>query len=228
MDHMLKRQLMALIFPVRCPVCGEVIFPHEGFCGECSDSLPRYNGIFKIKGAEQFAAPFEYTDKISPAVILMKKGIGGNAFFAFGTALAECLKNCHISEYVDIIIPVPMHKADLKKRGYNQAELIAKEVGRILRLETICGCVVKRRITENQKLLTKKERSQNLRDAFGITDLSKISGKRVLLIDDVCTTGSTLAEITQLLLKNGAAKVYCGCCCKTPWVKEEDNNDRSC
>lgn len=221
MNYMLKRRLRALFFPVRCPVCKKIIFPHEDFCGLCRENLPVYRGNFSIKDAEQFAAPFEYTEKIAPAIILMKDGIGGNAPYAFGLALAECLRKQHISEDVDIIIPAPLHPADEKLRGFNQSKLVANEVGRILNIDVMCKCVVKVRETEPQKLLNKKERLNNLKDAFDVMQADIIHKKRILLIDDVCTTGSTLAELTSLLLHNGAAKVYCGCCCKTPEIKSE-------
>lgn len=228
MNYMLKKRLIALIFPTRCPVCSKVIFPHEDFCAECSSSLTVYSGNHSIKGAESFTAAFEYNDKISPAVILLKRGIKGNAAYALGTALASVLKNNGISQKIDIIIPVPLYKSDKMERGFNQAEIIAKEIGRILKIDLSTDIVEKTRKTNPQKTLTKRERKVNLKDAFEVTMPDRIKGKRILLIDDVCTTGSTLTEITGLLLKNGAAEVHCAVCCKTPDIKKEDEiNEQS-
>lgn len=222
MDYMTKKRIIALFFPTRCPVCSKVLFPHEDFCTECRNTLTEYNGDFNISGAVKFVAPFEYNEKISPAIILMKKGIKGNAAYALGTALADCLENHGIPQKIDVIVPVPMYFADKRRRGFNQAELIAKEVGRILKINVYTDCVEKIRLTEAQKNLTKRQRHINLRNAFEVKYHEKIHQKRILIIDDVCTTGSTLAELTRLLLKNGAAEIYCASCCKTPNIMKED------
>lgn len=224
MDYMLKKRLLALLYPVRCPICGKVIFPHEDFCNECRKDLPKYCGNFNIKGAEAFIAPFEYNAKIAPAILLMKNGIRGNAPYALGLAAAEHIKNHGIHRQSDMIIPTPLHPADKRKRGFNQSELIAKEIGRILNINVCTKCVEKVRITEPQKLLSKNERKNNLKDAFAVKAPEIIREKRILLIDDVCTTGSTLAELTRVLRQNGAAAVYCVCCCKTP-IKRDDKDD---
>lgn len=228
MNYMLKKRLIALIFPTRCPVCSKVIFPEEDFCAECRCSLTVYCGNHSIKGAESFTAAFEYNEKISPAIILLKRGIKGNAAYAFGKALVAVLNNHDISQKIDIIIPVPLYKSDKRERGFNQAELIAKEIGRILKIDVTTDIVEKIRKTNPQKTLTKKERRVNLKDAFEAAMPDKIKGKRILLIDDVCTTGSTLTEITGILRQNGAAEVHCAVCCKTPDIKKEvDINEQS-
>ncbi len=224
MDYMLKKRLISLIFPARCPVCSEVIFPHEDFCEKCLDELTKYNDSFKIRGAKSFTAAFEYNEKISPAIILLKRGVKGNAPYALGTALAAVLKNSGISQDIDVIIPVPLYKSDKRERGFNQAELIAKEVGRITKTNVSTDIVEKIRKTNPQKTLKKRERKVNLKNAFDVKLSDKIKGKCILLVDDVCTTGSTLTEITELLRKSGAAEVHCAVCCKTPNIKKEDEN----
>ncbi len=225
MNYLLKKRLISLIFPTRCPVCNEVIFPNEDFCEKCRAELTEYNDSFKIRGAKSFTAAFEYNEKISPAVILLKRGVKGNAPYALGTALASELENNGISQKIDIIIPVPLYKSDKRERGFNQAELIAKEVGRITKINVSPDIVEKTRKTNQQKTLTKRERTVNLKDAFEIKSPDKIKGKRILLVDDVCTTGSTLTEITILLRKSGAAEVHCAVCCKTPSIKKEDEKN---
>ena len=218
MDYMLKKRLKAVIFPTRCPICGAVIFPHEDFCAACRGELTEYSGNFTVWGADGFTAAYEYNEKISPSVILLKRGVKGNAAYALGKALAERVKGTEKMSAVDVIIPVPLYSADKRRRGFNQAELIAKEVGRIIGVEVCCDFVVKTRRTSPQKTLTRRERRINLRDAFDVEKPEIIHQRRVLLIDDVCTTGSTLIEITRLLRRKGAAAVYCAVCCKTPEI----------
>lgn len=167
--------------------------------------------------AEKFIAAYEYNEKISPAVFIMKDGISGNAPYALGTALAERIKSAQIS--VDFIVPVPMYRENLYKRGFNQAELIAREIGRILDIEVRADIVLKNRKTLPQKELTKAQRKINLRGAFSVADKKEIQNKRILIVDDVCTTGSTLSEITNLLAECDAESIFCACACKTPELK---------
>lgn len=215
--YVFLRHLTALLYPVRCPICNKVIGAMDCFCNECEDVLVRYSGILKIPKAEKFIAAYEYNEKISPAVFIMKDGISGNAPYALGTALAERIKSAQIS--VDFIVPVPMYRENLYKRGFNQAELIAREIGRILDIEVRADIVLKNRKTLPQKELTKAQRKINLKGAFSVANKKKVQNKRILIVDDVCTTGSTLSEITNLLAEYDAKSIFCACACKTPELK---------
>ncbi len=210
------RYILHLIYPTKCPICGEIIGYKDDFCETCRNKINHYSGSFSPTNTSGFTAAFVYDDIISPAVILLKDGTCGNAAYALGKALAEAVTESGFSENADLIIPVPLHKKDKRERGYNQSELIAKEAAKLLKITVCTKAVVKHRKTQAQKTLTKSERKANLNGAFSITNPELISGKSLLIIDDVCTTGSTLAELAELLLKNGAARVYCASCCKTP------------
>ncbi|MBQ8960009.1 MAG: ComF family protein [Ruminococcus sp.] len=223
MDISLKRRLLHLLYPTRCPVCGEVIRPKEHFCGRCREELRPFTGEFPIEGAEGFAAAFEYDEKVSPAVFLLKNGVCGNAAFALGGALAERLRTTS-AQNSHVIVPVPLHKEALRERGLDQSLLIAREVGRILGIP-VAEAVEKTTETLPQKTLSKAERQVNLCGAFTVSRPEAFAGKRVLLVDDVCTTGSTLAELTQVLKDAGAAAVYCCACCKTPITEDRGEND---
>ena len=211
MGYLLKRKLLHLFFPTRCPVCGELIGAMDRFCSSCKDKLTRYDVSFSIEGAESFTAVFEYDDSIKPAIFLLKDGICGNAAYALGGELAGRLKG-NISD-IDVIVPAPMHRRDIRRRGFNQSALIAAEVSKILDIPADMKAVSKIRHTHTQKGLGKGGRAVNLRRAFSASD--SLKGKKVLLIDDICTTGSTLREITAEIKRAGAVSVYCACCCKT-------------
>lgn len=221
--YVLLRHLTALIYPVRCPVCSRIIGAVDRFCDKCSSEFIEYHGNFTIQKVKKFTAVFEYNEKISPAIFIMKDGISGNAPYAFGSLIAERIKDEGIN--ADLIVPVPMYKDDLKKRGYNQTELIAKKVGFFLKIDVSDDIVVKNRKTQTQKSLKLVQRKENLKDAFSVTDVSKIKGKRIIIIDDICTTGSTLSEIANLLVDSGASEIYCACACKTPDKKRGDKNE---
>lgn len=211
MDYYLKRKILNLFFPNRCPVCDDLINVNDRFCPECTDSLRPYTGSFRIAGASECFAALEYGKAVMPAVFLLKKGNCGNSAYAFGAYLADVLKNNDISDKIDIIVPVPMSKRSRRKRGYNQSELIAETVGAETGIPVKC-IVRKVRDTKEQKTLGRAGRKLNLKDAFEIT--GNISGKRILLIDDICTTGSTLSEIAVMLRKNGAEDVLCAAAMK--------------
>ena len=215
-EKYIKRYILHLLYPTRCPVCGERIGCMDDFCGNCRQKLVIYNGSFRPDGSDGFTAAFTYDDNISPAIMLLKDGICGNAAYALGKALADRLKSEGLTERCDIIIPAPLHKKDKRRRGYNQSELIAGEVSKRLAIPFCTNAVIKRKETRAQKTLSRMERKINLCGAFSASRPELIAGKRVLLIDDVCTTGSTLAEITKILKENGAEKIICASCCKTP------------
>lgn len=221
----LKRRILHLLYPTKCPVCGEIIGYMEDFCDKCKENLTPYTENFIIDGAESFTAAYTYDDKISPAIMLLKDGICGNAAFALGKALAEALERKGITDKSDLILPVPLHRTSRRRRGFNQSELIAHEI--CLRFETpLCSNIlIKHKRTAEQKNLSRNERLVNLSGAFSVTRPELIRGKCILLVDDVCTTGSTLSEIARLLKENGAAEVHCAACCKTPPPKENLKNE---
>ncbi len=219
MRYITKRRLLHIFFPTRCPVCGGIIGAMDRFCGGCATKLNSYKGGFSVEGAVSFTAAFDYDDSIKPAILLLKDGTDGNAAYALGGALADRLRAEGASEGADMIVPVPMYRRDTFRRGFNQSALIAREVGRELGIAVEERAVRKIKCTKAQKELNKLERALNLRGAFA-ADADKVRGKHILLIDDICTTGSTLRELTAVLLKSGAASVSCACCCKTVSRKE--------
>jgi len=215
----IKRVLLHLIAPTRCPVCGDFIRPDERFCTECAEKLTVWSGKHTVPGADSFTAAFEYNDAVKPAVMLLKDGIADNADYALGGALCDRLTEQGITGHTDMIQPVPMTEEAVAERGFNQAELICRRIGALTGLP-VADCLKKQTETLPQKTLSKAQREVNLRGAFIVTDKEAVRGKRILLVDDVCTTGSTLAELTKLLRDSGAAEVHCAACCKTPPVKD--------
>lgn len=225
MNKNISRRILHLFYPNRCPVCGEIIGALDMFCTCCPEKLTDCKGTFSIPDSDGFCASFEYNGAVSPAVMLLKDGICGNAACALGNALAETVENCGFADKTDIIIPVPMYRFDKLKRGYNQSELIARVVSDKLGKPLCKKTVIKSRKTQMQKNLTAKERAVNLNGAFSVIDTAMVKGKSVLIVDDVCTTGSTLAEIVKLLKNCGASRVYCASCCKTPEINNNNNNN---
>ena len=108
---------------------------------------------------------------------------------------------------IDIIVPVPLHKTRLAERGYNQAQLLSEHVAEEILLPCLAEAVQRQRNTQSQVTLNAMERQTNLEDAFQANP-QIVSGKRILLIDDVYTTGATLSACAQAILQAGAQAVY--------------------
>ncbi|NJN53409.1 MAG: ComF family protein [Anaerolineae bacterium] len=130
--------------------------------------------------------------------------------------LGEFLADLMISAWdewktpIDFVIPIPLHPEREKKRGYNQSALLARRFSQQLRYECVSDGLRRVRFTVPQVGLNAEERSKNVQNAFAV-DEHQFTGKKVLLIDDVCTTGATLAAAAQSLLETGALSVsgYC-------------------
>ena len=108
---------------------------------------------------------------------------------------------------IDLLIPIPLHKSRRRKRGFNQAELIAKGLGRELEIPVSANYLLRTRKTSPQKELNDQERKNNLKNAFQVVNYD-VKFKKVLLIDDIYTTGSTIDAAASVLLESGAEKVY--------------------
>lgn len=120
------------------------------------------------------------------------------------------LKNSKIYGFLkkyDIIIPVPMSKKKLDKRGYNQTELISKEIAKKLQIGYSTGNLVKVRETNTQSLLTKNEREKNVKGAFEVIDNNEFYGKNIILFDDIYTTGMTIQECARTIKKAKPNKI---------------------
>ena len=106
------------------------------------------------------------------------------------------------------MVPVPLSKRKLKRRGFNQAEEIAKELSKILRIPLISSCLVKIKETPSQTELSEKERKEKIRRAFLVKEKQGIEDKKILLVDDVYTTGATIEEAAKVLKEAGAKEVF--------------------
>jgi len=111
-----------------------------------------------------------------------------------------------------VVVPVPLYKRKQAQRGFNQAEMIArdalKELSRPLRFELCTGILIRQRETASQIGLTSHQRRENMRGAFAVRDATRILKRDILLIDDVVTTGTTVSECARVLLRAGAARVW--------------------
>lgn len=212
MGDSMKRFLLDLIFPTRCPCCNGIIAYNDDFCDKCREKLHKYTGSHTIENCDDAYAVCFYDEAIKPAIFLIKDGIGGNAPYAFALGMNRIISEKKIS--ADIIVPVPMFKPSRSAREYNQCELIARELSKMCGIAWNGRAVAKIRQTPQQKNLGYAERLKNLEGAFS-ADEKIVKGKRILLIDDVSTTGTTLKEVSSALKSVGADYICALTYCKT-------------
>jgi len=217
-----------LLFPARCPVCDNVVPGwDEGICSECLKSiryveLPRCLKCGKHieEEAKEFCtdcderkhyykqgrALFYYKD-IAKAIYRYK--YKGRKAYArvFGREMVYFLGDYINSLRAEAIIPVPLYKRKVRRRGYNQATLLAKILGETLNIPVYENLVIRNRNTKPLKLLNPEERLNNLKKAFILME-NGVKLKRVIIVDDIYTTGSTIDTIAKLLLERGIEEVY--------------------
>ncbi|MCL1881917.1 MAG: ComF family protein [Oscillospiraceae bacterium] len=217
----IKRLLLDIIYPNKCPFCEDIIPYNAYYHSECltAFSLAPTSNVQEFSYISKLFAIFQYDDKISPLIYSLKDSGNGYAISAVAQMLCELFRkkitDTGLDLEFDLITCIPTTKARLRERGYNPPALIAKEMSAIYGIPFEPNLLQKTRHTEIQKSLSRVERLQNLEGAFCRT-IGINSPKRVLLIDDVCTTGATLDEAAKVLLVSGAEKVYAAVVATTP------------
>ena len=192
--------LLSLIFPPRCEVCRKG--SPEVLCTECFrqikfmhphlgiHSVSVYEGVlrsaihrFKFKKRKRLAEPL--------GILLVK--------YLSSSPLLEMKE-------MDVIIPVPLHPKRLKERGFNQAELLAKTISKYYEIP-VAAALERTKNTQAQFDLPRTERFKNISGAFKVSDVKSVYNKNILLLDDIYTTGSTIAECSKALKTAGARRV---------------------
>lgn len=189
---------MWIIEEPRCKKCGKPIRQKEAeFCYDCEREDLCY---------EQGRSLWIHKMPVSSSIYAFKyknRRVYGEVY---GREMAKMFRKIIRLWEIDVIVPVPLHRKKQKKRGYNQAEILAKEIGFRVGIPVDTTLIKRKKNTVPQKEFTRKERKKNLKNAFEVT--GKVEGKRVLIIDDIYTTGSTIDSISILLKKAGAEKTY--------------------
>lgn len=222
-----KKNPVELLFPRRCPVCDEPVPLKEGLCCKvCRTKLQKIRDPYCLRCGKPLAdatreycadcgktkhlyvrgrSLYEY-ESAAPSVYRFKYG-GRQEYAAFfGQEMAEELGRFIADFSPRALIPVPLSRKRLQTRGYNQAALLAKELGKRLDIpvwEHVAGRV---RNTVPQKELNAAERQNNLKKAFKIAS-NDVKLSTIIIVDDIYTTGSTIDALTEALLSAGAKKV---------------------
>lgn len=223
--------LVSLFYPPFCAVCARAIESSQTLCRDCAESAPRIRAPFCAKCSQPF--PGDITGSFTCANCadrLLHFGAAVSAYrsrsvvreliHAFkynrqlylrhqlGRWLAETLEDPRLAgRSFDFIVPVPLHPARERERGFNQAELLATALQRRSGLP-VRKVLQRTRYTTTQTQFDRSERMENLRGAFRLRRGSNVQDLRVLLVDDVLTTGSTLSECASVLHQAGALSIH--------------------
>ena len=201
--------LLDLIYPPVCGICNEI--NKKSLCKKCELQLKK-NEIYTIQKCED--KNFDYQIKILKYEETVRHKIIDYKFneksYLYKTFAKIILNNEKIYSFLkkyDIMVYVPMHTKKKLQRGYNQTELIAKEIAKQLGIKLQKNNLIKIKDTAKQSSLTRKQRIQNVKGAFAIKDKDVIKNKKVILFDDIYTTGSTVEECSKVLKTAGAKEV---------------------
>lgn len=220
--------ILQLLFPRRCPVCDEIVYPYgEKICAGCRKKLKYLTPPWCLRCGKKLndeekefcqdcrqkshnflrgRALYEY-GSVSSSIYRLKYSKRQEYADFYGEEIA-----CFLGDFIrevrpDALIPIPLHRKRLVKRGYNQAELLAEAVGRKLGVP-VYGKLVKRvKNTAPLKRQNPQERQNNLKKAFIIMQ-NDVKLDTIILIDDIYTTGSTVDEVADVLKRHGVKKVY--------------------
>ncbi|MDB4933107.1 MAG: Competence protein phosphoribosyltransferase domain protein [Labilithrix sp.] len=189
-----------LVAPTRCAACDEPTGARVLFCATC--------GVSVMPALAQPAASyavFDYGGAVATAIVRLKYAGRFDLAARFAGVMAGTA--ALLADQVDLVVPVPLHPKRLVERGFDQAALLAAPVARRLGIEHAPRALVRTRPTPPQASLDRAARSANVADAFRCASARAVERRRVLLVDDVRTTGATLASCAEALLDAGAREV---------------------
>jgi ComF family protein len=187
--------------PPACACCGypfEYEIPSETLCAACTRSPPQY---------DRARAVFAYDDASRSLILSFKHADRTHQAPAFGRWLARA--GAVLLPDSDLIVPVPLHRWRLFARRYNQSALLAQALGRESGKRTAVDLLIRRRRTRSQGRMSRAAHIRNVRGAFAVRDdwRNEVSGARILMLDDVQTTGATVEECARVLKRAGASAV---------------------
>lgn len=201
-------RILTVIFPNKCPYCGRIIKFGLTECEECFDELDMTPKIIHTEAGITCISALVYDSKVRRSLLNYKfKGILFNAK-SYAKVICGIIENMGITDDFDVITFVPLSKLGENERGFNQAKAISEIVGEYLNKPCIC-LLKKTRDNKKQHELNLQQRRENVKGVYAVCKNQELQGKRILLIDDIVTTGNTLAECCKVLQENGAGNVIC-------------------
>ena len=221
---------ISLFFPNQCLVCkGGDFHSSDPICPDClqlMNPLPIENRVKELtvnNGIDMALAGWDFGDELRTAIHSLKYEERARIGSFLGKVLGERLHLKTIQE-LDYLIPVPLHPVKFRDRGFNQAEWIAVGVGKAIQKPVQTGLMKRMKYTISQTTLNREERLNNMKQAFRIT--KDVTDKKIGIVDDVLTTGSTISSMASVL-KDAGAKTIVALTVATPLEKTDDTHAES-
>jgi len=226
----LHERAVYFFFPRRCGLCGAVITSERELCSTCAESLPRilppccgYCGASRqdcscekhVPFYHTLCAPFYYEGAAREGIAQLKFRDKPRRAEYLGRQMAETLRREFSALPFDLVCCVPLSHARLRERRYNQSALLAKQLAKALALPLDAQLLQKPMDIPSQRSFSQDRRRANVLGTVSVRSSESITGKHILICDDVVTTGATLNECAKMLLLHGAKEVCCVCACKT-------------
>ena len=214
---MIGDRIWELLFPPKCILCKKVLEPAEtDLCHTCRIDSPECTGVHKnFSFLDSWAAVWYYKGYIRESILRFKFHGARHYAAGYGRMLAMRIQQ-EYPEGFDLITWVPVSRLRRFTRGYDQVELLAAATGRELGIEPIKTLQKIRHNRPQSGITGQAKRRANVLGAYRIVCPQAVAGKRILLLDDVITTGATAGECARVLLTAGAKEVHCGCLAAAP------------
>lgn len=197
------------MFPPVCAICGEL--NKEYLCEECKNDLNKISKVtidkYNNRNFSNHIYMFKYKELVREKLIEYKFNNQPYYYKTFAKIFIKNKKMYDILKTYDIIIPVPLNNIRKRQRGYNQTELIAKELVKSFKNLEYMNILIKTKNTVPQSTLNKQQRQENLKNAYKLKENTRINNKNILLFDDIYTTGTTANECAKILKTLGKNKI---------------------
>ena len=209
-------RIMTYLFPPKCVICRKILSENEtDICHPCRLEAPEFLRAKKsIPFVAEWTAVWYYKGNIRNSLLRYKFYNARNYASVYGRLLA--MKLLQNDMHFDILTWVPISKRRKFRRGYDQVALLAQEVGKELGIKPITTLRKARHVQPQSGLADSSARRANILNAYRTIDSELIRGKRVLILDDIITTGATISECAKTLLVSGASEIICAAIAVTP------------
>ena len=203
-------RILNLLFPPKCIFCGSILSKEEtDLCRQCRTRVQEFSKAKRnISFVAQWCAVWYYSDEVRKSILRYKFYNARSYALVYGRFLAMQLQK-QMTDSWDILTYVPISPLRRFIRGYDQVQLLTEAVARELGVAPVCTLKKIRHTRAQSGIRDAAKRRANILGAYRVTDPSLIAGKRILLLDDVITTGATVSECAKTLLIQGAKEVRC-------------------
>lgn len=214
-------KILDVFLPRCCPACNsKLLLSEKVICGDCLDDITivteekllfEFNKKFEPQGiiSDMYSLfLFEKDEAIQRIIFSMKYERRYKTGLFLGELLGDAILQYRPEWEISFVVPIPLHRVRTAERGFNQSFYIAMGIENVTGYKANTRLIKRKKYTESQTKKGLEERAKNINEAFKVTNQNEVTGKNILLVDDVITTGSTVGEAAKILSAKGAANIY--------------------